>query len=106
MSRSRRKTPVFGHTTARSEADDKRLWHQRWRARERDQLAGCGPDDDPLPVHRHAVSNTWDMAKDGKHWFSPRCQQSLAERLAARRSTLKPERKALRARMLAKWRAK
>jgi len=29
MSRSRLKTPIFGHTTARSEADDKRLWHKR-----------------------------------------------------------------------------
>lgn len=51
MSRSRRKTPIFGHTTARSEADDK-------------------------------------------------------ERIAARRSQLQPERKALQARLLAKWRSK
>ncbi len=106
MSRSVRKTPIFGHTTARSEADDKRLWHKRWRSRERDQLASVGPGDDPLPVHRHAVSSTWDMAKDGKHWFDPRRQGETAERMAVRRSQLKPERKALQARLLAKWRAK
>lgn len=32
MARSRRKTPIFGITNARSEAQDKRLWHQRWFA--------------------------------------------------------------------------
>ena len=106
MSRSRRKTPIFGHTTARSEADDKRLWHKRWRSRERDQLATAGPDDELIPIHRLAVSSTWDMAKDGKSWFGPRRQQLAAERMAARRSKLKPERKALQARILAKWRGK
>lgn len=106
MSRSRRKTPIFGHTTARSEADDKRLWHKRWRSRERDQLASLGPDGDPLPVHRQAVSSTWDMAKDGKHWFDPSRQCEVAERIAARRSKLKLECKALQARLLARWRAK
>ena len=106
VSRSRRKVPIFGHTTARSEADDKRLWHKRWRSRERDQLASLGPEGDPLPVHRQTVSSTWDMAKDGKHWFDPRRQREMAERIAARRSQLKPERKALKARLLAKWRAK
>lgn len=106
MSRSRRKTPIFGHTTARSEADDKRLWHKRWRSRERDQLAVLKPDSDPVPVHRHAVSSTWDMAKDGKSWFGPRHQREIAERISTRRSKLKPERKALQVRLLAKWRAK
>lgn len=106
MSRSRRKTPIFGHTTARSEAADKRLWHKRWRAREREQLSGAGLDSDPLPVHRHDVSSTWDMAKDGKSWFAPRRQQQVAERVVARRSQSKPERKALQARLLAKWRSK
>ena len=86
MSRSRRKTPIFGHTTARSEADDKRLWHKRWRSRVRDQLATLGPDGDPLPVHRQAVSSTWDMSKGGKHWFDPRRQREVADRLDISRS--------------------
>lgn len=106
MSRSLRKTPIFGHTAARTEADDKRLWHKRWRSRERDQLASLGPEGDPFPVHRQAVSSTWDMAKDGKHWFDPRRQREIAECIAARNSPLKAERKALKARLLAKWRAK
>ena len=106
MSRSLRKTPIFGHTTARSEADDKRLWHKRWRASERDQLAKIGADTDHVTVHRNAVSSTWDMAKDGKAWFDPSRQREIAERIAARRAWLLPERKALQARLLAKWRSK
>ncbi len=45
MSRSQRKTPIFGIASG-SEALDKRLWHKRWRARVRDRMAvlppGCG----------------------------------------------------------------
>ncbi|MDF1485366.1 hypothetical protein PY257_09270 [Ramlibacter sp. H39-3-26] len=93
-------------TPPRTEGGDKRLWHKRWRLRERDQFASLGPGDDPLPVHRQDVSSTWDMAKDGKHWFDLRRQQALAERIAARRSQSNPERKSLQARLLAQWRAK
>jgi hypothetical protein len=106
MSRSHRKTPIFGHTTAHSKADDKRLWYKRWRSRQRDQLAAAAPETEIVPIHRHAVSSTWAMAKDGKSWFGPRRQQVMTERIAARRSKLKPERKALQARILAKWRGK
>ncbi|WP_428851940.1 hypothetical protein [Imbroritus primus] len=106
MSRSRRKLPIFGFTTARSEAGDKRLWHKRWRSRQRDQLATLRPDDDPIPVQHRAVSDTWDMAKDGKSWFAPRRQRAAAERFADRRGESPPERKALKARLLAKWRSK
>ncbi len=106
MSRSHRKTPIFGHTTARSEADDKRMWHKRWRSHERGQLASLDLNGDYLSVHRQTVSSPWDMAKDGKHWFAPRSQRDFSSSIAAGRSQLKPERKALQARLLAKWRAK
>lgn len=106
MSRSLRKTPIFGHTTARSEAHDKRQWHKRLRAGERSQLAVVGPETDHVAVHRNAVSSTWDMAKDGKYWFAPSRQVVVSEPIAARRSRLSPERKALQARVLAKWRSK
>jgi len=39
MSRSRRKTPIIGITTCRSERADKAIWHQRLRAHERTGLA-------------------------------------------------------------------
>ena len=106
MSRSLRKTPIFGHTTARSEAEDKRLWHKRWRANERDQLATVGADTDHVTFHRNAVSSTWDMAKDDKAWFDPSRQREISERIATRSARLLPERKALQARLLAKWRWK
>lgn len=106
MSRSRRKTPIFGHTTARSEADDKRLWHKRWRSQERDRLAVLPANIEHLATPRNAVSSTWDMAKDGKSWFGLKRQQEVAERTAARRTKLLPERKKLQVRLLAKWRSK
>ena len=106
MSRSRRKTPIFGHTTARSEADDKRLWHKRWRASERDQLSTTGIDTGHVTTHRNAISSTWDMAKDGKSWFDPSRQREMSARIATRRARLLPERRALQARLLAKWRSK
>lgn len=106
MSRSFRKTPILGHTTARSEADDKRAWHQRWRARVRAQLAALKPGDDAPPVHRNEVSSTWDMSKDGKQWLGPRDQEKVAERIAIRRGQTKPEQRSLRSRLLAKWRSK
>ncbi len=43
MSRSRRKTPIVGHTTCGSEREDK-LWHQRWRTRERTALTSASPE--------------------------------------------------------------
>ena len=66
MSRSRRKTPIFGITTATSEAEDKRLWHKRLRAKTRDQLK-AGPEDH-IPVDHREVSDPWGMAKDGRRY--------------------------------------
>lgn len=106
MSRSIRKTPIFGITMARSEANDKRLWHKRWRARERTQLATVGADTDHVTVHRNAVSSTWHMAKDGKVWFSLRRQTAVAGREAIERKKFEPERLAFQCRLLVKWRSK
>jgi hypothetical protein len=106
MSRSLRKTPFFGMTHAASEAADKRAWHQRWRSRQRDQLARVGADDDPLPVSYREVSSTWCMAKDGKRWFGPRQQAEVAQWLAQQRCATLPEQAAMRERLLARWRRK
>lgn len=106
MSRSKRHTPIFGHTTATSEADDKRLWHKRWRAEQRATFAGAGLKADAMPVDRQAVSSTWTMAKDGKAWMSPQRQREIAGASAVRRGRSLPEQTALQARMLAKLRSK
>lgn len=67
MSGSRRKTPIFGITTARSEKQDKRLANRKLRHAVKQRL-GTDPNG-VLPVLRE-VSNVWSMAKDGKHWHT------------------------------------
>lgn len=69
MARSRRKTPISGITTARSEKSDKKLWHSRMRARLRTHIMSGG-DADLTPLVRE-VSNVWSFAKDGKSRFDP-----------------------------------
>ena len=66
MSRSRKKSKIHGITTAESEAVDKRIWHKRLRASERDRLI---TDPESEPTLENEVSSTWDMAKDGKHYW-------------------------------------
>jgi hypothetical protein len=58
MSRSRRKTPIFGYTTSVSEAADKAIWHRRHRRA------------DYIARSHRAHSNPWMMDKDGKHWWA------------------------------------
>ncbi|WP_288076486.1 hypothetical protein [Pseudomonas sp.] len=67
MSRSRRKTPIFGITTARSEAFDKATWHRAFRRAENQRLQS-GSDRESR--HFHEFSSPWCMQKDGKHWWS------------------------------------
>jgi hypothetical protein len=63
MSRSRRKTPITGITTARSDKQDKRLDHRAERAAVRDALAHA--QDPP----RHPRGQYFE--KDGKQRFDP-----------------------------------
>ncbi|MEM8557172.1 MAG: hypothetical protein AAGG50_05045 [Bacteroidota bacterium] len=67
MSRSRKKTPISGITTAASEKHDTRLANRRWRRRVRQRLT-TGHDGTDLPLLRE-VSNVWTMEKDGKVYF-------------------------------------
>jgi hypothetical protein len=67
MSRSRKKTPICGMTTAESEALDKAIWHRRHRHAEDGRLKATGLDFEPQC--RHAHSSTWSMDKDGKQYF-------------------------------------
>jgi hypothetical protein len=69
MARSRRKTPICGITTARSEKQDKKIWHSRYRAAVRTHLRS-NRDQDLMPLPRE-VSNVWDFAKDGKQRLAP-----------------------------------
>ncbi|UVE19418.1 hypothetical protein NVV93_08600 [Pseudomonas sp. LS44] len=66
MSRSRRKNPIVGYTTATSEAEDKALWHRALRRAENQRLA-TAPNSEAH--HPREFSNPWSMDKDGKHWL-------------------------------------
>jgi hypothetical protein len=70
VSRSRKRTPVCGITTARSEKQDKRLNNRRYRHKVRQAVAYLDLDTCVLPAFKE-VSNPWTMAKDGKIMFDP-----------------------------------
>lgn len=73
MSRSYKKTPIIGHTTAESEKYDKKIWHRRFRHKTKDILRSMRNDpdmiDDTVMPVEGDVSNTWAMSKDGKSYL-------------------------------------
>lgn len=77
MSRSYRHTPIVGITTARSEKQDKRIWHGRFRSHERDHLRTCQDWEAYLTTHFRSVSNPWSMDKDGRQFLDLRRRPRL-----------------------------
>jgi len=69
MSRSKRRTPVRGRTSARSEKQDKRLYNRRYR-RVCKQAIHVDHARELLPLLRE-YSNPGAMDKDGKFRFDP-----------------------------------
>lgn len=67
MSRSRRKTPICGITTARSEAFDKQVWHRAYRRAER---VRAEHDPDSEPHDQREFTSAWVRQKDGKQYVS------------------------------------
>jgi len=67
MSRSKKKSPAAGVTTAASDKEDKTRAHQRTR-RAAKQALRAGAEDCP---DRKATEPVWSYAKDGKTWFGP-----------------------------------
>lgn len=67
MSRSRRKSPYTGLTTAESDKDDKRRAHRALRRAEKDALRR-GAETHP---RLREVSNAYTFAKDGKQEIDP-----------------------------------
>ena len=64
MSRSIRRTPVFGNTAAKSEKKDKKRWNKVMRRHSSD----CILKGRELPARIRAVTNRWDGRKDGKRY--------------------------------------
>lgn len=73
MSRSYRRSPFVGICNVESEAYDKRLWHKRFRGRERMKLKTLvklmDRWDGYLTTHHKDVSDTWGMSKDGRRYW-------------------------------------
>lgn len=66
MSRSYKKTPIYGITNAESEKQDKRIANRRFRRNAR-QLVKIGKEP---PFNIRVVSNVYSFDKDGKQYFS------------------------------------
>jgi len=65
VSRSKRKRPILGITTADSEAQDKAIWHRAYRRAERQRLQSTPFSE---PRHFREFSDPWSMDKDGKRY--------------------------------------
>ncbi|HUQ34604.1 MAG TPA: hypothetical protein VM095_20965 [Pyrinomonadaceae bacterium] len=70
MSRSRKRTPVWGMSSSSSEKQDKRDYNRRYR-RISKQFLHVNPDGELMP-HLRDYSNPWCMSKDGKKRFDPK----------------------------------
>ncbi len=67
MSRTRRKTPIFGHTSAESDAEWKAQSARALRRTVR-QLPNAMLDISAFPGKRWDLANPWSAPKDGKRW--------------------------------------
>lgn len=105
MSRSRRKTPIFGLGSATSERTDKQIWHSRFRTVERTRLMVNTPLEDYQAPDPRLVGPVWSFCKDGKNYWKPTLQQDLAQH-AARIGKTPAEQQSLARRYLAKLKAK
>lgn len=107
MSRSRRKTPIYGIATAKSEKRDKQIWHARLRSRVRTDLASIPPEqlDGYIAPVSNDVSSVWAMAKDGKRYFHQDRQLAIATRISGKGKTAM-DRRSLKVRLLRKWAGK
>jgi len=65
MSRSVRKTKIFGITTAQTEKPDKRRWNRTFRKVCKKLIRL----EKEAPVKMQGVTNIWDGAKDGKQYY-------------------------------------
>jgi hypothetical protein len=108
MSRSRRKIPITGNTTCRSERQDKKIWHRRRRTHEHKALAGMSSDEwESHPGSlENEVSNVWSMGKDGHHYWLVDRQVLIAEQIANSKGRSPQERSSLKKRLLHKWMGK
>jgi len=66
MSRSHKHIDYGGYASCRSEASDKKAWHQAFRRRNKSKLCNLTEDGEVEFAHVRQVSDPWTMGKDGK----------------------------------------
>ena len=71
MSRSRRKTPISGITTAKSDHLWKKMAARKLRHRVKQEL-NATLDGDRFAGKRWDLVDPWTSEKDGKSWFGDR----------------------------------
>ena len=65
MSRSVKKTPIFGHTTAASEKQDKQRWNRAFRR----VCKILVQKQEETPIKISAITEIWSGNKDGKTYW-------------------------------------
>lgn len=65
MSRSRRKTPIFGITTAESDK-----WFKSHENRRQRRVVKIEVEMGVSPTAAKAFGNPWSSTKDGKRWWN------------------------------------
>lgn len=81
MSRSYRKTTIFGNSTARSEKDFKKIWHGMARAKNKENIKKSirnNSFDDMVNHVEEDVFNVYFLPKDGKQYWS---KKSMAKKV-------------------------
>jgi hypothetical protein len=70
MSRSRKKIPIVGYTTAESEKQDKRKANRKLRSKAKRLIDGSVEPDEIAQSNFdiESVSDVWVFDKDGKHY--------------------------------------
>lgn len=77
MSRSKRKTPKTGLTTAESEKKDKVFAHRKFRRASKVKIKSNGEP----PFNLNEVSDIWNFAKDTKRYYDKEDQRNYPQAL-------------------------
>jgi hypothetical protein len=83
MTRSIKNNYFLAHACCRSEKKDKKIWHKAFRKKEKQNL-GSSDLEEYVTTHHREVSNPWNMAKDGKHYYSKPDLLASIKRVATR----------------------
>lgn len=73
MSRSYRKTTIFGNTTSVSEKSAKKIWHRMYRVNNKQNIKRAIVNDsfdDMVDIRPEEILNVYLLPKDGKQYWS------------------------------------